>query len=121
MLHSTRGEPGKLGFVVFTEGAEIVVERKGSSGESLGSYRGRSVPELKETLLREGAVSAVGHAIDLGVGLGRAESKVRVPEASGAGSQERERFLKEGITQTDNQRRLYPKVLSEAGIDSMIA
>jgi len=142
--HMSRLDP-RGNFVISLEGGEIVLEHTSPSGESIGKFRAKSGAELRDELTRENTVSLMPHAFDLGLEVMKAETASRLglgysqdqdlvfekPEekvetVSGETREAPvkrifEKAIKDGIIQPDHQKRMYPKVLDEAGIDSMVA
>ena len=148
-------------FLISIDNEEIVVEHTGpGGGESMGTFRGKSGLELRETLVKENVISSLPHALDIGLELMKAETALKLgisyeqdnplqlgekaadavakhskqaeppleleaPASEEPAPSEPEkkapRIIKPGIGQTENQRRLYPKILRQARIDSMIS
>lgn len=128
--HMSRLDP-RGNFIVSLDNGEIVLEHTSPSGERVGEFRGKSGAELRDILTRENVISLIPHAIDTGLELMKAEIAAKLGleynqdqdlEIKKGSASERvpvKRVIKDGITQTENQMKSYPKILREARIDSM--
>ena len=119
-------------FVISIEHGEIVLEHTGPSGEKIGEYRAKTGTELREILARENVISLIPHALDLGFEIMKAEiaNKLGISynqdqpldldnphKLSFANNPKRE--VKDGVLQTEHQKKDYPLILQKARIDSL--
>jgi thymidylate synthase len=139
--HMSRLDP-RGNFIISLEGQEIVLEHTGPGGEKIGEFRAATGEEMRDILSRENVVSLIPHALDLGMEIMKAETAKKlgiryvqdqplplenrksetssgIPAATPDGRTIQRRVIKEGIIQTESQKKLYPKILHDARIDSI--
>jgi len=131
--HLARLDP-RGNFIITRDGENIVVEHTGPGGEPIGKFQGSTARELYTQLMRENVISLPAHALDVGMELMKAElaGKLGVaytqdnplplaaPAVPNPAPEPVKRVIKEGIAQTEAQKKLYPKILQDANIDSIV-
>ncbi|MEK7108267.1 MAG: thymidylate synthase [Patescibacteria group bacterium] len=70
-------------FIVRLEDGEIVAEHQGPDGAMLGEYRGKTAKDISLKVSQLALVSQVGHALDLGHELQKAEHAIKLGVAYG--------------------------------------
>lgn len=125
--HLSRLDP-RGNFIISLDRGEIVLEHTGPGGEKIGEYRGRNGMELRDALIRENVISLTSHALDLGLELMKADVANRLgleyiqdqPLPLETTELTYAKKVKEGIVQTDSEKRMYARVLESAKMDSLI-
>ena len=63
--------------IISTDEGKIIVEHTSPEKEFLGKYEAKTAEEMRDILVRENIISMIGHAIDIGMELEKAEIALR--------------------------------------------
>jgi len=144
--HMSQTDP-RGNFLITTENKEIMLEHTSPGGEKINQFKFKNGFELRDILAQENVISNVPHAFDLGLQVMKAQvantlglefnqdqplefeqaSKIAAPvpisnadtsEPAASPTEPAKGVIKDGIIQPEHQKKLYPRVLQEARIDS---